>query len=87
MPRLAPLTSCSLEAIHEVDEYNQCGSAPFGIDYPVSVQKYAGNWTWKPMLLQTLLPGESGTAAPPRPGYERMTLVRSQRAWGTVTGT
>ena len=30
----------------DVDEYDQCNSAPFSIDYPVSIQKYVGNVGW-----------------------------------------
>jgi hypothetical protein len=30
-----------------VFEYNQCNSAPFSIDYPVSIQKYVGNVGWE----------------------------------------
>ncbi len=44
----------------------------------------ASTWTWKPILFATP-PGVSGTVAPPRPGDERMTPVRSQSACGTVT--
>src|SRR5689334_20574895 len=46
----------------------------------------ASTWTRQPLLFTTPLPGD-GTTAPPWPGYESVTPVRSHRACGTVTGT
>jgi hypothetical protein len=34
------------QPIVQVYEYDQCNSAPFSIDYPVSIQKYVGNVGW-----------------------------------------
>jgi hypothetical protein len=40
-------TNSDGQPIVEVDEYDQCNSAPFSIDYPVSIQKYVENVGWE----------------------------------------